>query len=183
MIRIRREILNRTSEHGLTLIELMFAMVVLTVGMAGALSLMMYALNSNNRNRMDTNATSVAVLFLRQTSTVPAFQNLTVTVTDCAGTSISINTTANSVGTPGPALLSSGNVDFTNNYTTAGYSGTYQICKANGQFSSYDVRWKVTTITAYAKLITVGVVKKGEVGNNGSTFYAMPVTVRGIAGS
>jgi len=174
---------KNNAQHGMTLIEVMIAMVVITIGMSAVLSLMMYTLSSNNRNRQDVNAATIAILFLRHASTVPAFQNLTVTVTDCQGTSFNINTTANSVTTPGPPLLSSGKIDFTSSYTTAGYSAQYQICEAGGQFSTYDVRWNIQTITAYSKLITVGVMKVGASGNAGSNGFTIPVTMRSIAGS
>jgi len=171
---------SRSKQEGMTLVELMIAMFVLAVGMAGGLILMVTALDTNNRNRMDVNATNIAWYFLDTLSNVKANSTKTLTVTDCTGTSWTLTTAAG-----GATTNTYGNIDFTvTSYTTSGYSARYQICKASGQTSTYDVRWNIQTVNSYSKLITVGAMKQGTTNTaTGTLYYAKPVTIRTIAGS
>ncbi|HYX70201.1 MAG TPA: prepilin-type N-terminal cleavage/methylation domain-containing protein, partial [Terriglobales bacterium] len=110
----------RSSASGMTLIELMIAMVVLAVGLIAIANVVAIAIANNNRNRMDTTSTMLSEMVLEQIQSVPATSNVVLTVTDCAGNVLNINTTgaaapagagANLIA-PG-AAINAGNIDYT----------------------------------------------------------------------
>src|SRR5712664_377723 len=86
-------------EAGMTLIELLIAMLVLAVGLSGIMAMVVTALATNGRNRKDTSATLLSQMVIEQMANIPASTNKTFQVTDCAGTVWNINTT----GAAGPA--------------------------------------------------------------------------------
>src|SRR5213080_2972756 len=81
-------------ESGLTLIELMIAMTVLAVGLAGIMAIVIAALYGNARNRTDTSATLISQMVIEQMADMPANSNTTFQLTDCAGTIWKVDTTA-----------------------------------------------------------------------------------------
>src|SRR5712664_3305442 len=80
-------------EAGMTLIELLIAMLVLAIGLSGIMAMIVTALASNGRNRTDTTATLLSQMVIEQLANVPATSNTVFTITDCAGTVWNINTT------------------------------------------------------------------------------------------
>src|SRR5437764_15334508 len=88
--------IRMNKESGLTLIELMIAMTVRAVGLAGIMAIVIAALYGNARNRTDTAATMISQLVIEQmadvsATTVPA---PVLQVTDCASPAVTwrINT-------------------------------------------------------------------------------------------
>lgn len=168
-------------ESGLTMIELMIAGVVMVVGFLGMMILITTAIATNNRNKMDTNATLVAQMIFEEirsniaTGSSPA-------LTDCAGNSWTIGVGSNTVGSVTGAALSGANIDFSPSATlVTNYYMNYKVCTANGGQATYDVRWNVQTLTGGASLVTVGAKAKG--GSNDLKYFALPVVLRGIAGA
>src|SRR5712691_761492 len=90
--RIRRKEWACNREAGMTLIELLIAMLVLAVGLSGIMAMIVTALASNGRNRTDTNATLLSQMVIEQLANIPATTDKIFTVTDCAGTVWNINT-------------------------------------------------------------------------------------------
>src|SRR5947209_3152734 len=82
------------SETGLTLIELMIAMTVLAVGLAGIMAIVIAALYGNARNRTDTAATLISQMVIEQMADMPSTANTPFTITDCAGTNWTVATAA-----------------------------------------------------------------------------------------
>lgn len=184
----RREI-RRTSEQGSALIELMIAMLVLAVGLAGITILLTTAIASNNRNYSDTTATLLAQMVIEQISAQHVYSNDNITVTDCAGNPWTISTTPGTVGSgDGATLTSAGMIDFTQAYTAvpAGYAMQYVACSSSGGTkTAYDIRWNVMSVStnATSRLITAAArPMASNVNQLGDLFFALPVDLRGIGG-
>src|SRR4029077_5420205 len=96
------------NERGMSLIELMIAMVVLLVGVVGSMALIAYAIGGNGRSKQQSNATVVAQMLSEKISSQKASTSADLSLSDCTGTANVVHT---SVG--GGALTSSGDVDFT----------------------------------------------------------------------
>jgi type II secretory pathway pseudopilin PulG len=196
---------RRRHEAGLTLIELMIAAFVLAVGLAGMAILFTTAAIAVQRTKLDTNSTLVAKLIMEQVAAQdPANTTTGVTVTDCSGTSWTVNTaggssTANPPGAGATLVTSSsstfyGGIDFTQDFSSVptGYKMQYKDCggaNANGGFTTYDVRWNIITTgtdssgNATTRLVTVGAHQLGVSSNNlGRLFFAFPANLRSLEG-
>lgn len=183
-------------ESGMTMIELMLAMVVLAVGMLGVMVLISTAIASNSRNKIDTTGTMLAQTVLEQISAQSAGINAAIPITDCRPASRGGPQTFNMVTTDGAspngagALLASGSIDYTQavGVVPAGYQMTYYTCGANNREVPYDVRWNVMTVhnqggTTFTKLITVSARQVAPVGGNTQLrYFVPPITLSGIAG-
>lgn len=167
------------NEAGITMIELMIAGMVMVVGFLGMMILIMTAIATNNRNKMDTNATLAAQMVFEeirsdtQTGFAPS-------LTDCGGTTWAIGTGSTTIGTSTGAPLTGATIDFTQSAVT-NYSMNYSVCTANGGQATYDVRWNVVRLTNGVWLVTVGARPKGASSN--LKYFALPVTIRGIVGA
>jgi Tfp pilus assembly protein PilV len=170
-------------ERGMSLIELMIAMVVLMVGVLAVMSLIAVAIGSNARNRRDSTGTMLAEMVLDQISAIPVGASpSTVSISDCATNSYTIE----SAGSPSGAgaNLSGSNIDFTQGAATitANYSMMYTVCgPSNDTRAVYDVRWNVQTITANSNFVTVA----ARLRNSGTDprLFAIPVTLRTVVGN
>jgi prepilin-type N-terminal cleavage/methylation domain-containing protein len=188
---LRRKAHTMRSQRGMTLIELMIALTVLTVGLAALLGLLMTAIASNNRNQLDTGATLAAQAVLESIAAQPGGND--ITMTDCAGNVYTVKTAPDNTVTVAPnssTTVPPGNVDFTQSRSgiTTGYSMYYVSCGTGGQQSTYDIRWNIQTIasgTGYSeKLITVGAAQTAAANAQGTSAQAqflIPVTLRTIS--
>jgi prepilin-type N-terminal cleavage/methylation domain-containing protein len=165
---------NRREERGMTLIELMIAMVVLLVGVVGSMALIAYAIGGNGRSKQQSNATVVAQMLSEKISSQKASTSTDLSVSDCTGTANVVHT---SVG--GGALTSSGDVDFTQ-AAVAGFQMYYTDCGTSSRQMIYDVRWTITQPTAYTKLVVVSAKMKGA--GTDSKIFSLPVTIRTLVG-
>jgi len=188
----------RARQSGMTLLELMMAMVVLAIGLGALSSLFISAALSNNKNSRNTTATLLAQLVLEQISSQSPNSTATIFLTDCAGNTWAVATTGGAApGGTGATLDTTatdynyGGIDPSQSYsavppataTTPGYAMQYVDCGTGGTQSTYDVRWNVVNIDTYARLITVSARMVSPANKLGGAIYAMPVTVRGIGGS
>ena len=87
-----------TSEDGMTMIELMIAMVVLAVGLGALSSLFILASGTDNKNSRGTSSAMLAQMMIEQIAAQSANSSANITVTDCAGTAWAVST----VGAAGP---------------------------------------------------------------------------------
>jgi len=163
-------------ERGMTLIELMIAMVVLLVGVVGSTALIIYAISGNSRNKQQSNSVAVAQMLVEKLSSQKATLSNNLTITDCSGTSSTLYTAAG-----GPSLNSSGEEDFTAAAVT-GYQMYYTDCGSNGRQMVYDARWTITQTTNYTKLIVISVQMKNALGTKNARMYSLPVTIRTLVG-
>lgn len=183
----------RNTEKGLSLIEMMIAMVVLSIGMTGLMALFLQATYSNNRNSKDSSATFLAQMVLEQISAQDPNSTATISITDCAGNVWTVASAGDvAPNGQGANLVSSsgnmayGGIDQTQAVSSIpqNYEMQYTDCGTNGQQNTYDVRWNVMTISANTtRLITVSARQLNAPSSQlGGARFAIPVTLRGIGG-
>ena len=170
--------------------EVLVGAVVLGVGVAAFTVLLLNGIMSNSRNRRDTSSTLLAQVTTEEivwavANNVPAPQ-----MTDCMGTAFNVNTTGGALpGGSGAPLTASGDINFTA-ATVAGYSMTYNVCRANNVIVQYDVRWNIANTdisggSVYARRVTVAARPReaSNGGTNSARLFAFPATIRTIAAS
>lgn len=179
--------MGRRAERGMSLMELMIAMLVLAVGLAGITILLTTAIASNNRNSRDTTSTLLAQMVIEQISGQHVYSDATIAVTDCAGNVWAIQTTPGAAGQgSGATLKADGTINFTQALANvpANYSMQYVDCSnAGGLQTTYDVRWNVMSVSANttSRLITAAARPTGSNANAlGGLFFAIPANLRGI---
>ena len=191
----RQNRVRKRREHGVTLIELMIAMLIFAIGLTAITGLIILAINTNNRNAKDTTATLLAQKVIEQISAInPASPNV-VTITDCAGTSHSIYTSDGAAPSgSGANLVTSsssvnyGAIDQTQSFSAipTGYSMYYVDCSASGGTqTTYDVRWNIMTLrSGSTRLVTASArPTASNAGLLGGRLFAIPVNLRAIAGT
>jgi type II secretory pathway pseudopilin PulG len=183
------------SQKGFTLLELLFAGFILTVGMLGGLVLIFIAIQTNNRNKMDTTGTMLTEMFIEKINTLSSQKSNIINFNDCNGVAITINT-ADAVGTgTGAPLVTNaaspdyGRIDFTvaTGGVPAGYRATYNTCGG----AQYDVRWNVRKPAApdgSVGMVKYVVVAARQIGgapsanNTNVRYFSPPVSLRTIVG-
>jgi Tfp pilus assembly protein PilV len=164
---------RRNPEAGMTMLEVLIAGVVMTIGFMGLIGLVVTAIASNNRNKLDSTGTMLTQAVIEQVnSTIVGIG--TATLSDCAGNTWNIATAV------GGANLTGANIDFTQSSVPSNYSMNFVVCNV-GQNSQYDVRWNIQQISSETYLVTVGarLLKSGAGGNK---YFALPVTLRTYVG-
>jgi Tfp pilus assembly protein PilV len=171
-----------SGQRGTSLIEMLMAMFVLTVGVLASAALIPYSLGTNGRNRQQSNSTVIAQMLMEKITSAPASGGA-LTITDCSGAASNINITGSAGGT-GSTLLASGNVDFSQALGSAGapagYFMQYTTCGTAGRQAMYDVRWNIRTPSSYVRLVTVSVKLSGA--GNDLKYFSLPVTIRSMIG-
>jgi Tfp pilus assembly protein PilV len=190
-MKLRGVALHRHDQRGMTIVELMIACVVLMVGMLGIAVLFSTAATATSHTKLDTGGTMVAKMVMEQLSAQDPNSTAAISLVDCGGTSWSMTTTPGASPSGAGASLDSsassityGGIDFTQ-AAVNGYSMNYQDCGTNGQVTTYDVRWNVMTVSSiggitYTRMITVAARQKGN--SNRGSYFAIPVTLRTVAG-
>ena len=186
---------RRSPQQGMTLIELMIAMVVLAIGLGGITTLLVIGIGTNNRNSKDTTATMLAQLVIEEiTSQDPNSGILTIPITDCAGNAFNMAVTGGAApGGTGAALVTNaaspnyGSINQAQAVAAipAGYQMNYVACSnAGGSRTTYDVRWNVMTVTAAnSRLVTASARQRNSSSTLlGGPIFALPVNLRGIGG-
>ena len=188
----KRRSFHQSSERGISLVELVIAITVLAVGMAGLAVLFSTAIMNNSRSKGDTSGTMLAQTVLEQIAAQPANLAANLTLTDCnpaGGVAWPIATAG--VASPGAGAtidVNTGAVDFTQAYAAivGNYKMQYVACGNNGRQMTYEVRWNIQTITANTRLITVSarpLAAASAAGNqNQALLFAPPITLRTIGG-
>lgn len=191
---------RRTRQAGLSMVELLIAMLVLAVGMMGSMILVRTAIVNNNRNKLDTTSTALAQMVLEQINSRAVTTATNITIVDCTGVVRTIN--PNGAGFPGagaaiiqaspPPGQNVGDIDFTQDFAAVppGYAMQYVTCgaaagtpgaAAGGQVT-YEIRWNVTSMTGFTRLVTVSARKQIATGTSALPLYSIPFTLRGIGG-
>jgi prepilin-type N-terminal cleavage/methylation domain-containing protein len=169
---------------GFSLIELMIAALVLSVGLAGGAVVISAAIANNGRARFDTTATALAESTMERIVAIPSRATGTAastSLTDCNGATFPISTALGGAPliTAGPFA---GSVDFSKP-AVANYSMQYGVC-STGTTIVYDVRWRVDPgPTPFTQLVTVAVKNAGPQGGSGNNRFALPVSLRTIRGA
>jgi Tfp pilus assembly protein PilV len=188
---MRKRTLNkRSTESGLSLLELMFAGFVLTVGMLGSLIMILNAMQSNSRSKFDSTGTMVAQLVMEHINTMPTNQTsggvlvTQIPITDCATASHAAQTwNVSVVGTGGQgAAVSGSEIDWTQNYAAVpnGYKMQYWSC---GDVV-WEVRWHINQISTLTKIIIVSARQSGTANASVKSgfIFSPPVTLRTVSG-
>jgi type IV pilus assembly protein PilV len=174
---------RRSAEAGLSMIEVLVAGFVLTVGMLGFAALMATAISANSRSRADSTSIILAQSVMDQLASASTL-NPTTSISDCSGNTA---TSAN-VGSGGATLLANDEIDWSASPVT-GYSMTYVICASttadtsNSQQRSYDLRWSIQQVSASdtdTYFIVVGA--RPSKWNSDLKKFAMPVSLKSYIG-
>ncbi len=181
---------RNSRQHGLTLIETMIALTVLSVGMMAMGSLLMTSIASDTRNTTDTRGTLVAQMVAEQIAAKSL--GTSFTMTDCnpsGATTWTISTAGAASPGAGANLDGNGNIDFTQSYSTLttnfpGYAMLFVTCgSSTASAAVYDVRWNVKTLNTYSVQVTVS-ARQTAVTTNGTLlrYFSPPVTLKTVAG-
>jgi Tfp pilus assembly protein PilV len=186
-MRICHKMMGRNKKGGFSLIELTFAMFILTVGVLGGMTMIIMGMTRNTTNRVDTTATNAAQAVLEEIAGAPANTGPPLTVTDCLGNNTVVNSASSASPGAGAPLQANGDIDFTQ-AAVPGYQMNYTVCNndnatKNGLQTVYDVRWHITSIGAgnVGKLVVVSARQPFVAGKKGMGFIT-PVTLRTIVG-
>ena len=186
---------KRLEERGMSLLEVMMAMIIIAIGLTAITQLLVVAIGTNNRNSRDTTATLLAQKVIEQIAAVSPAAPTSVAITDCNGNSHTVNTTdAAGPSGAGATLVTSsssmyyGSIDQSQSSSSipTGYAMSYVDCSVSGGTQTiYDVRWNVMTLrSGFTRLITVtarpAVSSSGLLGGR---LFAIPVSLRSIAGN
>lgn len=179
---------KKNRETGASLIEMMIAIVVLTVGLIGSMAMVGVAVSGDYRSKSDSTSTSLAELVVANISKVPVCKGAcgavaAVNVTDCAGNVRTINVSGTAAGAGAP-LNASGKIDFTK-AAVANYSMNYTECGVtNGTRATYDVRWNIQTLASNdAELVVVGAQLENAANSVNKGSNAPAVSIRTIVGN
>lgn len=194
----------RRGESGMSLLELVIAMTVLTVGMLGSMIMILTGMQSNSRNKLDNSATILDQEILEMFGTLKNYPKAgSVVIYDCALNTGSANQHLASLlqgayGTGNGATLYTsataplgynvGDIDWSQatptlaTSTTAGYAMRYQTCSGD----IYEVRWNImdanSSIPAGTvsriSLLTVSAREIGQAGSTRGMMAAPPTTLR-----
>jgi Tfp pilus assembly protein PilV len=189
----------------MSLLELMIAMTVLTVGMLGSMALILTAMESNSRNKTDNYATILDQEIMEKFATLNNYPKAgSATIYDCALTGgnadshlVSLGQGTYASGGNGAALYTSstvpagynvGDIDWSQatptlaTSTTAGYAMLYRTCSGD----NYEVRWNImdanssvpTGTVSRISLLTVSARETAAQGSPLGMLYAPPTTLR-----
>ncbi len=188
----------RLGERGISLIELLIAMTVLTVGMLGSMIMILVGMQSNTRNKTDSTAVVLDQEILEMFATLNNYPKTgAVTMFDCALTAAAANrhdaslvegaapagagaTIYTAATAPLPSQV--GEIDWTQPTPalaisgTTGYAMRYQAC--NGDI--YEVRWNVMQVNPNSRdsLLTVSSRQLAAQGSSAAMLFSNPTTLR-----
>src|SRR5205085_8600400 len=98
----------KNSQRGMTLVELLIAMAILAVGMAGVLVMITSAISTNSRNRNDSTGTMLAQMVTEQITAQPSTSSTNPVIKDCGGVNWNIGTAGLASPGQGANIVTSG---------------------------------------------------------------------------
>lgn len=171
-------------ESGMSMIEVMISVLILTVSSLGVIALVWSAILTNNRNKVDSTQTMLAESIIEQVNAT-IIGSESSALTDCDGTTWTISTT------PGGAALNNVVIDFTEADPPDDYFMTYVLrapCTSTGALqASYDVRWNVAIVgqaegtPTNTYLVTVGARRQGS--SAAGIGVSPPISLRVMVGN
>lgn len=172
----------------MTLIEVMLAGLVFTVGLLGLAALIVTTIAANSRSRADSTATMITQAVIEQVSAVSVGTAAPV-VYDCGSHSVASGTgwTIKTME-GGAAIDSSEAIDWSETSPPAGYHMDYQICASQNQDTSnyqqrtYDVRWRVTKVGTNTNTFYIVVGARPKNYRADLRNFALPVNMRVYVG-
>jgi prepilin-type N-terminal cleavage/methylation domain-containing protein len=191
---------RQSSERGMTMLELMIAMVVLAIGMTGAIGMILASIQSDARNKNDTAAIVLDQEILEQFAAYQLYPQALqyITINDCSTGATQqhragVGGGAAALGGNGATLYTTGTAPFPANVgdidwtqpapvfataLTTGYAMNYQTC--NGD--TYEVRWNVMLVDNESNIaqLTVSSRQISSAGTRVPMLFAVPTTIRTI---
>jgi prepilin-type N-terminal cleavage/methylation domain-containing protein len=185
-------IFRKNRQRGVSLIELMLAMLIMAIGLGALTTLVVACIATDNRNTKDSSATLLAQKVIEELSSQNTNSTAALTLTDCAGNVWTMPSTQGAAAPTGQGAsvvttassLYYGGIDYTQaiGSVPAGFAMQYVDCNTNGTQTTYDVRWNVMTVTNNStRLITASARQLGS--TNGGLRFSVPVTLRAVGGS
>ncbi len=196
---------DRFRQCGMTLLELMIALSVLSIGMLGATGMILAGVQSNTRNKTDSTAVVLDQEILEKFATLTNYpKSGTATIFDCglqtgSGTAnqhlASLTQGTVAAGGAGAILYTTstaplpskvGDIDWTQatptlaTAATAGYAMQYRAC--NGD--TYEVRWNIMEVNPNANglsrisMLTVSSRQLSAQSTHASILFSNPTTLR-----
>lgn len=135
----------KSSATGFTLVEMVFAVALLGIAVLGLSLSIPVAVQSNTRNRVDSEASTLVQQLLEQ---IVAQSLAATSFVDANGNTVSL--------AAGGSPLVSGKIDF----GAAAVSG-YNQTGTGSSGAAYDLRWNVQALADGAKQFTLAARKKG----------------------
>lgn len=182
----KRQLARSGKAKGSSLIEMMIAIVVLTVGLVGSMAVASVSISGDARDRKDSTSAAVAEMVAGQISATPVKGSVTsVTVTDCAGNTSTINTSGSTTG-EGANLTGTGTIDYTQSFSavTSGYAMRYTVCGvSNGVQTTYDVRWNIETLASTKEEFVVVGAQFANSSSKNAQVYVPAVNLRTVVGN
>ncbi len=158
-------LVGRPAEAGVSLIELMIAVVVLGISMLGSMAMILMGMQSDSRSKTDTTATILDQEIIEKFATLKQYPKPTfVSIYDCAlsagganiheaslgaGAGPAGNGATLYTGASAPLAVQVGDVDWTQpapalaTSAAQGYAMQYQTCSGD----IYEVRWNVMQVS------------------------------------
>ena len=185
---------SRKRQRGFSLIELMIAMLVLTIGLVGGMIILIVAMASNSKAHYDTNAVALSQSTLDRIIVISnSATTLTTSIIDCNGVAHPVNTAPGGA----PLLASDKSIDFSQ-APVDGYQMTFALCAAGGSGqigtpTTYDVRWRVDAFATPApgappspavQLVSIAAKRVGsQTGQLQGDFFLLPITLHALRGN
>lgn len=191
-------------QSGMSLMELMVALLLLALGMAATLPLFTMALLGNNRSKIDTQAVLISQVVLEETADAAKTNGTgatagSVTVMDCRGNQIVDAGGApvtiyaygctNAAGCGCPLKSGTSDIDWTASQSScAGSYAYYSSCGDTPESRAvYEVRWNIKPVNGLSDSEIVSVssrLKGSEAGSNNFrlTEFTIPVTLHTLYG-
>ncbi len=162
-------VIPRTTTAGFSLLELMIAVSVLTVGILGGMGVICAAMASNGNSKLNTAGAMLAQSTMEKIMAAP--QQAATSMSDCNGNTFPVSTV---LGGGASGL----NIDFTQP-PVQNYSMTYVTCSG----LAFDVRWRIDVgPTPSTQLVTVS-VKSLRSAAAPAAALARKFTVRSLRGN
>jgi prepilin-type N-terminal cleavage/methylation domain-containing protein len=175
-------------QTGMTMLELLIAMTVLSIGMLGATGMILAGVQANARNKNDTTAVILDQEILERFATYTNYPTFgSVTIEDCAlgvAAQHKAATTGSQAGS-GAAITATGDINWTvaapalATSAVTGYAMNYQAC--NGDV--YEVRWNIIEISPNANGIsqlselTVSSRQTASAGSRNGILFSIPTSL------
>ncbi|HEV3512078.1 MAG TPA: prepilin-type N-terminal cleavage/methylation domain-containing protein [Candidatus Sulfotelmatobacter sp.] len=187
-----------TREQGLSLLEFLIAMVILTIGVGGLLPLLLASITLDKKTAGDTTSVMVAEVVLEQMSSAGANYTgvLPNPISDCASptpNTWSIDMTSAKVGGGsgganggnGANLTNQGAIDWTQSYAAipANFAMRYVACSTtNDTPVTYEVRWDVIKTSSSDSTKMVVVSARPMIQQSWALGIVSPINMRTIIG-
>jgi prepilin-type N-terminal cleavage/methylation domain-containing protein len=177
---------SKNRSKGFSLVEILMAMVILSVGLLAIIGMIVSASLTANSNKVDTTATMLADTVLEQISAKDITVAGPISIKDCANTDHSVSRVSGAAPGGAGAPLTGGpaySVDYTA-AAVANYQMNYVVCGAAGVRNTFDIRWNIMDMDpampngagGYAKVVTVSARQLTRTG-----IYNPPVTLRTVS--